>query len=90
MGRRWEAGLNDLRPTTRALNLGVVRNHLLPRFAAWPLARITTSDVKAMVADDLASGRFSSSAVRRHVIVLRVVLGAAVDEGRSAGTRASA
>lgn len=79
---RWEAGINDLRPTTRALNLGVLRNHLLPRYSTWPLARITTSDVKAMVADDLTSDRYSASAVRRHVIVLRVILSAAVAEGR--------
>jgi integrase len=79
--QRWEAGLSDLRPTTKALNLGVVTNHLLPRFSGWPLARITTSDVKAMVADDLMAG-YSNSAVRRHVIVLRVILDAAVVEGR--------
>jgi hypothetical protein len=28
----WQAGLHDLRDSTRDLNLGVVRNHLLPRF----------------------------------------------------------
>lgn len=79
---RWKGGLSHLRPTTLELNLGVVRVHLLPRFGARPLSTITTSDVKAMVADDLTGGRYSSSAVRRHVIVLRTVLGAAVVEGR--------
>jgi integrase len=79
--QRWEAGLSDLRPTTKALNLGVLANHLLPRFGGWSLAQITTSDVKAMVADDLARG-YSNSAVRRHVIVLRTILDAAVVEGR--------
>lgn len=78
---RWEAGLSDLRPTTKALNLGVLHNHLLPRFAGYQLARITTSDVKVMVADDLVAG-YSNSAVRRHVIVLRVILDAAVVEAR--------
>ena len=48
---RWEATTVDLRPTTRALNLGVVRNYLLPRFGRWSLSRITTADVKAMVAE---------------------------------------
>ena len=48
---RWEATTVNLRPMTRALNLGVVRNYLLPRFGRWPLAKITTADVKAMVAD---------------------------------------
>jgi integrase len=80
---RWEAGLIDLRPTTRALNIGVARKHLIPRFGRWPLGQITTSDVKTMVADDLARG-YSNSAVRRHVIVLRVILATAVVEGRIA------
>ncbi len=79
---RWSAGLSHLRPTTLELNLGVVRVHLLPRFGARPLSSITTSDVKAMVADDLTGGCYSSSSVRRHVIVLRTVLGAAMVEGR--------
>ena len=78
---RWEVGLHDLRPTTRELNLGVVRNHLLPRFGGWPLARIATSDVAGMVTADIAAG-LSSSTVRRHVIVLRLVLEAAVVDGR--------
>jgi hypothetical protein len=32
-----EARLVDLRPITRALNLGVARTHLIPRFGCWPL-----------------------------------------------------
>ena len=79
--KRWEASLHDLRPTTRELNLGVVRNYLLPRFGGWPLARIATSDVAEMVTADIAAG-LSSSTVRRHVIVLRRVLEAAVVDGR--------
>jgi integrase len=77
----WEAGLTDLRPTTRELNLGVVRNHLIPRFGRHPLARITTADVKAMVADSIAAGA-SASATRRRVFVLRGILDEAVAEGR--------
>ena len=73
----------DLRPTTRALNLGVARNYLLPRFGRWPVARITTADVKAMVAEESA-GDLSPSAVRRHAIILGAILGAAVDDGRIA------
>lgn len=78
---RWEEGLVGLRATTRDRNLGVVRNHLVPCFADWPLTAISTSEVKAMVADQLASG-LSPAAVRRHVIVLRGILDAAVAEGR--------
>ena len=79
---RWENSLVDLRPTTRALNLYVARKYLLPRFGRYSLVRITTSDVKAMLADELAEGRLSKSAIRRHVLVLRVILQAAVEDGR--------
>ena len=52
----WRQGSNGLRPTTPVLNLSVMCNHLLPRFGGYPLARITTSDVKAMIADSIATG----------------------------------
>lgn len=58
----WQAGLVDLRDSTLELNRSVARKHLLPRFGPMPLARITSADVKAMVADDLLAG-YSSSAV---------------------------
>ncbi|CAN5187704.1 tyrosine-type recombinase/integrase [soil metagenome] len=80
---RWEAGLVGLRPSTRALNLRVLRGHLLPRFGSTPLGRITHADVSAMVAADMAAG-LSASATRRHVFVLRSVLEAAVADGRLA------
>lgn len=78
---RWSQALPNLRPTTRELNLGVLRLHLLPRFGDWPLARIDVNAVKAMLADDLTGGA-STSAARRHVLVLSTILAAAVDEGR--------
>jgi integrase len=81
--RRWEATTVDLRPTTRALNLGIVRNHLVPRFGPWPLAKIGTADVRAMVAEDSA-GEVSASAVRRRAIVLGTILEAAVADRRIA------
>jgi integrase len=81
---RWEAGLVDLRPTTKALNLHVARKYLLPRFGSYPLSAIRTSDVKTMLADDIASGRLSNSTVRRHVLVLRTILEAARVDGRLA------
>lgn len=37
-----------------------------------------------MLAEELEEGRLSVSAVRRHVLVLRVILGAAVQDGRLA------
>lgn len=81
---RWNATTVDLRPTTRALNLGLVRNYLLPRFDRWPLSKITTADVRAMVAEETAAGKLSTSAVRRHAIILGSILGAAVTDGRIA------
>lgn len=81
---QWESTLVNLRPTTRVLNVGVARNYLRPRFEDAPLARITTSDVKAMLAEELSAGKLSTSSVRRHVLVLSVILQAAVADGRIA------
>lgn len=80
---RWEAGIVDLRPRTKILNVGVARNYLVPRFGEFPLDRITTSDVKAMLAEEMqvTEGRLSNSAIRRHVLVLRTILDEAVGEG---------
>jgi integrase len=81
----WErTELVDLRATTRALNIGVVRNHILPRFGAWPIGRIRTIDVQQMVADERGAARLSNSAIRRHVFVLSTILAAAVRDGRLA------
>lgn len=77
---QWEATTVDLRPTTRALNMGVVRKYLLPRFGRWPLSKIATADVRAMVAEESAAGQLSSSAIRRHAIILGTILGAAVHD----------
>jgi integrase len=77
--RSWADGA--LRPTTHALNVGVLEGRLLPRFGAMPLGRISADDVRAMMADAVAEGR-SSSSVRRHVLVLRSVLGLAVEHQR--------
>ncbi|MCD6022755.1 MAG: tyrosine-type recombinase/integrase [Actinomycetia bacterium] len=38
---RWGGSTVDLRPTTRALNLGITLNYLIPRFGRWPLSKIT-------------------------------------------------
>ena len=59
----------------------MVRNYLLPRFGEWPLSSIQTSEVKAMVSEELAEGRHSNSAVRHHFAVLSVISAAAVADG---------
>jgi integrase len=82
---RWERGsAHDLRPTTRELYAGVLRKYLLPRFGRWPLARIGTAEVKDMLSEELEADKLSASAIRRHVLVLSVVLNAAVADGRLA------
>jgi integrase len=69
----------ELRPTTRALYLGVLRKYLEPRFAGWPLSRIQVSDVKAMVKEERDAARLSNSAIRCHVRVLSSIMQSAVD-----------
>ena len=81
---RWELSTVDLRPTTRELNLEITRNYLLPRFGRFLLAEIRPSDVRSMVAEELAAAKLSGSAVRRHAIVLGTILESAVQDGRIA------
>jgi integrase/predicted RNA-binding Zn-ribbon protein involved in translation (DUF1610 family) len=71
-----------LRPTTRALNEGVVRKYLIPRFGGWPIASITRAAVKAMVTEEEGDGHLSASAIRRHVFVLSGVMRSAIEEDR--------
>jgi len=78
----WEGTLVHLAHGTRQLNVGVARNYLVPRFGAWPLDKITTSDVQKMLSEELAEGRLSNSAVRRHVMVLSQILSGAMLDGR--------
>ena len=67
-----------------------MNNYLVPRFGKYRLVQITTSDVKAMLAEELDAGRLSSSAVRRHVLVLRVILERLSLMAVSVGTLATA
>lgn len=74
-------GLVDLRPRTKVLNVGIARNYLVPRFGSWPLNRITKSDVKAMVADEIDHSGLPTSSIRKHVHVLSQILRGAVEDG---------
>ncbi len=80
----WEETLVDIRPRTKILNVGVARNYLIPRFGEYALNAITASEVRKMMAEEMAQieGRLSNSAIRRHVLVMRVILEAAVADGR--------
>jgi integrase len=80
----WETTLVHVRARTKILNVGVARNYLIPRFGDYRINAITTSDVREMMAEEMAQteGRLSNSAIRRHVLVMRVILEAAVADGR--------
>lgn len=88
----WESSLVDIRPRTKILNVGVARNYLVPRFGNYRLNAITASEVRKMMSEEMAQteGRLSNSAIRRHVLVMRVILEAAVADGRIAKNPASA
>lgn len=77
----WRRDPNGWRSSTEARNDGIVTNHLLPRFGPVPLAKLTATDVKAMIGDQLADG-YAPATVRKHVLVLRGVLDAAVRDAR--------
>lgn len=72
-----------LRPTTLALDVGVLERRLLPRFGPVPLGRITADDVRKLMADIHREGR-STSTVRRAALVLGSVLAWAVEDQRLA------
>lgn len=80
----WQAWAKTAqRPSTYALNMSVINGRLLPRFGGMPLGRISVDDVHALMANDRAKN-LSTSSVRRSVIVLRSVLGLAVEHRRLA------
>lgn len=80
----WEDTLVYIRPRTKILNVGVAKNYLIPRFGDYRISAITTSDIREMMAEEMTAteGRLSNSAIRRHVLVMRVILEAAVADGR--------
>ena len=61
---KWEASTANLRPTTRELNLDILRNYLLPRFGGFRLAEIRPTDVRTMVAEEL----FANLAVHEPIL----------------------
>jgi integrase len=80
----WETTLVHIRPRTKILNVGVAKNYLIPRFGDYRISAIATTDIREMMAEEMAAteGRLSNSAIRRHVLVMRVILEAAVADGR--------
>jgi integrase len=81
---QWWATTTANRPSTRARDESLIRNHITPTFGARPLGSITQLDVKAWVvttADALAP-----ASVRKAYQLLSNILSAAVDAGLIATT----
>ncbi len=73
----WETTVH-LRRSTRHFYEGLLRNYLLPKFGDRPLNRITSLDVKALVASLVGQG-LSASRVRQTYRLLAMILAAAVE-----------
>jgi integrase len=74
----WSSTTVHLRPGTRALYASDLRTHLLPRFGAIQLARITPVEVRSWLSA-LAAGPLASSTVNRQYRLLRRILAVAVE-----------
>jgi integrase len=78
---QWETTIVDLCPKTVERDLAMVRKHLVPRFGHTQLAKITTTSVKAWIAEWTASGTHAPATIRKAGQVMNKILSAAVDEG---------
>jgi integrase len=77
----WEPSQVHLRPSSRARDESYLRCHVLPRFGARPLTRVTNAEVRAWVADLTATG-LAPSTVSKAYQILAKLLRAAVDDRR--------
>lgn len=78
---RWASTIVDLRPSTVARDLGMVRTHLIPAFGPVPLAKLTTVDVAGWIAAQTSAGRLASATVRKAGQILAKIMKSAVDSG---------
>lgn len=78
---RWRRSIVHLKPSSEARVRATLEHHVLPRWGDVALSDVVNSDVRAWVADLLASGMSASSA-RKAVHVLRRVLASAVADRR--------
>jgi hypothetical protein len=83
----WLRGLT-LKPKTRAGHESLLRSRVLPRFGAFPLAKITPAEVRAWHTGMLDEG-LSPARVRQARQVLHAALEQAVATGWSPGIRQS-
>ena len=73
----WLASNHQIRESTRKLNEGFLRNHLLPAFGRTPLNRLTIEDGRRYLADDSRS----PEGHKKTMIKCRQILNDAVSEG---------
>lgn len=78
---QWKSTTVDLRPSTRARDESYLRTMILPRFSGVPLGEIEHMEVRAWVADLIASGRAPATVVKATQIMGKIMR-AAVDTGR--------
>ena len=78
---QWSTTIVDLRPSTVARDLSIVRAHLLPKFGRVPLANVTTPDVRAFIAELVAADNHSPATVRKIGQVLSKIMNSAVEAG---------
>lgn len=78
---QWWPTTVNLRPSSRARDESIARNHLLPEFGPYPLATVDHTMVTAWVAKLCASGR-APATVQKAQQVLAKCLDGAVDSGR--------
>ena len=72
----WWKTTTHLRPSSRARNEGILRNHVLPRFRGRPLAGIIPTDVRTFVSELHAAG-LAPATVRKTYNVFSAIMGAA-------------
>lgn len=58
----------------------VARVHLIPTFGETPLSEVTTQAIQFYIADKITAG-LAPRSVKNHIIVLKRILGTAVDYG---------
>ena len=78
---RWWPSTVNLRPTSRARDESIARNHVLPAFGPYPLVDIDHAMVAGWVARLTASG-LAPATVQKSQQVLAKCLDSAVDSGR--------
>lgn len=78
VGQQWWSQRVGIKPSTRQLDQGTWKVHVLPRWGDIPVSAVSKSDVQAWV----AGGDWGPSTARRAYDMLRQILGVAVDDRR--------